>query len=124
MIYSPFLRYKWNLGMISWILGRLSGLVLAGYLIAHILTTCYLSKGPQSFNDVMKLLHNPYVKLLEVCLLGTVVYHAVNGFKVILLNLGAPSKYHKVLFWITTLFGMLIFTAGAIPLLLSAWRIL
>lgn len=109
--------------MVSWILRRMSGLVLGGYLIAHILVTGYLTKGEKNFDEIMELLHNPFAKLLEIGLLGVVIYHALNGIKVIMLNWGVPSKHHKLLFWSTAILGIIIFAAGAIPLLISAWNI-
>lgn len=114
---KPFTRYKWNTGMFAWILHRLSGLVLAFYLLMHLYVTNHLTKGEVSFDKMMGLVDNPLVKILEIGLLGVVLYHAVNGIRVVLLNYGLKTKIHRFLFWLLVGLGIIIFIFGAYPLL-------
>lgn len=96
--------------MFAWVLQRLSGLCLAFYLIAHLLVTSTLTgKGPISFDNLMEMLDLPIVRALEICLIGVVMYHALNGVKLALLNFGVSTKYHKALFWILMVIGIMFF---------------
>lgn len=107
---QPFLRYKYANGMFAWVLQRLSGACLAFYLVAHLLVTSTLTgKMPISFDKLMEMLDMPIVKALEICLIGVVMYHALNGIKLALLNFGLPTKYHKTLFWILMIIGTIFF---------------
>ncbi|MFH1453851.1 MAG: succinate dehydrogenase, cytochrome b556 subunit [Armatimonadota bacterium] len=105
----PFLRYKYKNGMIAWALQRLSGLCLAFYLVAHLLVTSLLIKGPASFDKMMEMLHSPITVALEICLIGVVMYHALNGIRLALLSFGVPTKYHSALFWILMFIGVVLF---------------
>ena len=84
--------------MWAWILHRLSGVVIALYGIAHLilLTTLSITGG---FDRVMELFHQPYILVLELCLLAVVLYHVFNGFRVILFDLGIGLGAQKQLFW-------------------------
>lgn len=105
----PFFRYKYRNGMAAWVLQRLSGVCLAFYLVAHLLVTSTLSNGGANFDNLMKMLDMWPVKALEICLIGVVMYHALNGIRLALLNFGVPTKYHKILFWILMSLGIIFF---------------
>jgi len=108
---QPFLRYKYRNGMFAWVLQRLSGACIAFYLIAHLFVTSTLTgKMPITFDRLMEIMDKPYVKALEICLIGVVMYHALNGIKLALLNFGVPTKYHKVLFWVLMIIGIILFS--------------
>jgi succinate dehydrogenase / fumarate reductase cytochrome b subunit len=111
-----FLRYKWRTGMAAWALHRLSGLALIFYLTLHIWVTHNLGISQSKFNFWMDLLSSPIFKLLEIGLLGVVLYHALNGLRIILIDLGWGVKYHKAVFWGLVLIGGVAFLAGGYEL--------
>ena len=111
-----YFNYRWRNGMWSWVLHRLSGLCLIGYLVAHIWVTHHLSRGEQSFDQLMALLANPYAKLLEIGLIGVVLYHSLNGFRVLLVDLVFGIKYQKALFWVLMAVGIMIMAVVTVKL--------
>lgn len=110
-----YLRYKWRLGMLAHILHRLSGIALMLYLVIHLWVTHYLSTDAngETFEYLMKFFSIPLFRLAEVGLLGVVLYHALNGLRIILIDTGRGVKYQKIIFWTLCMIGGIAFLYGA-----------
>jgi succinate dehydrogenase / fumarate reductase, cytochrome b subunit len=84
-------------GMWAWLLFRISGLVLVFYLGAHIIV---ISTGHfDQLDRLMKAFDNPVAVLADLALVVAVLYHALNGVRIILLDLGIGIHRHKLMFW-------------------------
>jgi succinate dehydrogenase / fumarate reductase cytochrome b subunit len=84
-------------GMWAWLLFRISGLLLVFYLGAHIIVT---SMGQfDKFDALMKAFDNPVAVILDLALCAAVLYHALNGVRIILMDFGIGIRKHKVMFW-------------------------
>jgi len=84
-------------GMWAWLLFRISGLILVFYLGAHIIV---ISTGQfDKLNDLMKMFDNPVLVLMDLALVVAVLYHALNGVRIILMDFGIGVHRHKLLFW-------------------------
>lgn len=84
-------------GMWAWLLFRISGLVLVFYLGAHIIVISMGQWG--AFDKWMKAFDTPVLILLDLALVVAVLYHALNGVRIILMDLGIGVHRHKVMFW-------------------------
>jgi len=109
-------RYGWHLGMIAWLLHRLSGLALIFYLCLHIMVLRNLAYGEAQFDQVMKTLGSPVFKVLEIGLLGVVLFHAFNGIRIVIIDFWGGARIHKKLFWWMMGIATALFIAGAIPM--------
>jgi succinate dehydrogenase / fumarate reductase cytochrome b subunit len=78
--------YRGPLGQWAFLLHRVSGIAVALFLYVHILDTALVGFGPQVYNVVTGIYHRPAVRLLEVLLVGAVLYHGVNGIRVIAID--------------------------------------
>jgi succinate dehydrogenase / fumarate reductase cytochrome b subunit len=84
-------------GMWAWLLFRISGLILVFYLGAHIIV---ISTGHfDQLDRLMKAFDNPVLVLADLALVVAVLYHALNGVRIILMDLGIGIQRHKVMFW-------------------------
>ncbi len=107
------MRYRWKAGMWAHVLHRLSGLALSAYLLAHLVVTKQLVKDPQSFHHAMGILENPIFRFLEIGLLGVIIYHALNGLRVIVFDFfDVPSKAQKPLWYGVVAIFLAIFLVG------------
>lgn len=84
-------------GMWAWLLFRISGLVLVFYMGAHIIVISLGRWG--SFDAAMEFLHTPVNALLKLALLTAVAYHALNGVRIMLMDIGVGIHRHKLMFW-------------------------
>jgi succinate dehydrogenase / fumarate reductase cytochrome b subunit len=115
-------KYRWHFsGMVAWTLQRVTGVLLLLYLFLHVHTISKLSQGPAAFDDAIATFRSPFFKCLEIALLGVVVLHAFNGIRITLVDLGIGVGRQRQLFWSVTVgLGLVVFLAGAIPILLFA----
>lgn len=97
--------------LISW--GhRLAGLTLVGYLFAHIYTLSLLFT-PATFDADMRLLHNPVFSFLEWALAIPLIFHSLNGGRLILYELFHVREDEIVIRW-AVIFGLIyISTVGS-----------
>jgi len=88
-------------GMWAWLLFRVSGLILVFYLIAHIIiiSTGRFGEDGQTLNSLMKTFDSWALVVLDLALVVAVLYHALNGVRVILMDLGIGVHRHKTVFW-------------------------
>jgi len=107
--------------MTAHVVQRASGLLLLAYLFLHVHTIRELRNGPAEFNAALATFRNPFFKLLEIALLGTVILHALNGVRITLMDLGLGHERQRRMFWLYAVgFGALLFLAGAIPMFLNS----
>ncbi len=98
--------YPYKLGLRGWvyagryhierylyILHRLSGLAILLYLVLHIYVTWFKVRGKESWEGIMSFFGGyyfglPIFKLGEYLLFAAVAFHAANGIRLILTELG------------------------------------
>ncbi|MCK4539237.1 MAG: succinate dehydrogenase, cytochrome b556 subunit [Candidatus Krumholzibacteria bacterium] len=96
-------RYRIHMGTFAWILHRLSGLGLISYLLLHIWVISHLSGGERSFDGIMHSFGSPMFKLMEIGLVGVILFHLFNGLRVTLIDMGVMVEKQKTLFVIAVI---------------------
>lgn len=111
--------YKIRADMISWILHKITGFAIVSFLIFHIWGMSQMSKGPDAFNAVIEAYKTPLFKFGEVLLLGAILFHGLNGMRIIL---GEFTRWamdrHRLLLVLTYVITGVLFIIGGIAL----WR--
>ena len=93
--------YRGREGMWSWVAHRISGVLLFLFLFAHVLDTSLVRVSPGAYNEVMSAYKNPVVGLAEAGLVAAVIFHALNGLRIILIDFWAwGTRHQRLLFWI------------------------
>ena len=70
------------------------------FLFAHVLDTALVRVSPNSYDRVVDTYKNPFVNLLELGLVGAVLYHGLNGIRIMLVDFWSDgAKYQKQLLW-------------------------
>jgi succinate dehydrogenase / fumarate reductase, cytochrome b subunit len=86
--------YKGSPGQWSWLAHRVTGVAVILFLFAHIVDTAVVAWGPEAYERVVAVYHNWVVKLLELGLVAAVLYHAINGVKVMIFDFWPTSAKH------------------------------
>ena len=111
-----------GIGMWAWILFRISGLVLAAYLFVHIWVISQgRVSGAETLDSLFETFDKPLLVFLDSVLVAAVLYHALNGVRIILMDLGVGIQRHKAVFWICMLVAVAVvwaFAYKAIPFIL------
>ncbi len=72
-----------------YILHRITGLGILLFLLLHLMmTTVFRIQGQDVWETTMSILHNPWFKIGEYLVVIAFVYHALNGLRLILQELG------------------------------------
>ncbi len=115
------MTYRGREGQIAWLLHRVTGIGVFFFLVLHIVDIFLMSFGPDVFNNLLFIYHKFLFKLLIVfgLYLG-VLYHALNGIRVVLIDL-IPSlgRYQAKLWRLQLVIFALAYVPSAI-LMLSA----
>lgn len=91
------MAYKRHWGSWAYILHRISGVGLIVYLFVHIWALSSLTKGRAAFAEEMKTFTTPPFKFLEWALGALVIFHAFNGIRIAVVDLGNGARYQKKL---------------------------
>ena len=111
---QPVQRYRMRVGMFAWMLHRLSGLALVGYLVVHIWGLKAIT-NPDAYNALITSYHAPIFKVGEFLLLGAVIYHALNGLRIVLIDFMGWSPNQRKLFWTLGAVAAVLFAVGGYP---------
>ena len=101
-------------GMWAWVLFRISGLVLVFYLFVHVWVISQgRVGGAASLDNLFKFFDKPMLVFLDLMLVSAVLYHALNGVRILLMDFGLGIKHHKAVFWVCMLVAALALGAFA-----------
>ena len=101
--------------MWAWVLFRISGLVLVFYLFAHLWVISQgRVSGSESLDKLFATFDRPLLVFLDLMLVAAVLYHALNGVRIVLMDLGIGIRQHKAVFWICMVVAALALGAFAL----------
>jgi succinate dehydrogenase / fumarate reductase cytochrome b subunit len=78
--------YRISWAELAWLGHRLSGIGVLLYLFMHIVENATLMFGPDVYDWTQTLFRNLPVRLGEVLLMAALVYHSLNGLRVIVMD--------------------------------------
>ena len=83
---------------LAWLGHRLSGVGVLIYLFMHIVENATLSFGPEVYDWTQVLFRNLPVRLGEILLMAALVYHSLNGLRVVLMDFWpATTRWYRPL---------------------------
>ncbi len=79
-------RYRGRFGQLEWAFHRLSGLGVVLFLMLHVVDTATVYFAPSAYVFFVTLYKNPFFGLGEILLAAAVIYHAMNGLRVVIMD--------------------------------------
>lgn len=113
---APRTLYRGDPGMWAWVLHRISGATIFFFLFVHVLDTALVRVGPQAYDEVVAIYQTPIVGLMEFGLITAVLFHALNGIRVILIDFWSEgTRYQRLMLWIAGVaFLLVVVPAGVV----------
>jgi succinate dehydrogenase / fumarate reductase, cytochrome b subunit len=106
--------YRGREGMWSWVAHRITGVLIFFFLFAHVLDTALVRVSPESYDSVIDTYKNPIVNLMEIGLVGAVLYHALNGLRIIAVDFWSKGpKLQRVMLWLIVAVWLVVMIPGA-----------
>ena len=78
--------YQISWSQLAWFGHRASGLGVLLFLFLHVVETSTVLAGPEVYDFTQTFYHNLPAKLGETLLMAAVVYHSLNGLRVIAMD--------------------------------------
>lgn len=103
------MRYKWQTGALAWLIHRITGAAVGIYLLLHILAQFGMKYDQQGLASISDFLTH---KVVVVVLLAFLIYHTLNGVRGLIIDFGNGALYHKKLFWVMMIIGLVLFGAA------------
>ncbi len=92
--------YRGREGMWSWVAHRVTGVLIFFFLLVHVLDTALVRVSPEVYDSVIATYKNPVVGLGEAGLVAAVLFHGLNGVRVMLVDFWARgTRYHRQMLW-------------------------
>lgn len=92
--------YRGDPGMWSWVAHRITGVSVFFFLFVHVLDTALVRVSPEAYDQVIDTYKNPVVGLMELGLVAAVLYHALNGIRVMAVDFWAKGpRYQRQMLW-------------------------
>ena len=106
--------YRGGEGMWSWVAQRITGVAVFFFLLVHVLDTALVRVSPDSYDRVIATYKTPIVDLLEVGLVAAVLFHALNGLRIVLIDFWSKGpRYQRQMLWGIIVVWLLIMIPGA-----------
>lgn len=107
--------YRGHEGMWSWVLHRITGIAIYFFLLVHVLDTATVRLDPEIYNSVMGAYKTPLMGLGEAGLVAAIIFHALNGLRIILVDYTKwGTRYQKVMFYVVLALWVVLM-AGFLP---------
>ncbi|GAA0932772.1 MULTISPECIES: succinate dehydrogenase, cytochrome b556 subunit [Streptomyces] len=92
--------YRGREGMWSWVAHRVTGVLIFFFLFVHVLDTSLVRVSPEAYDDVVATYKNPVVNLMEYGLVAAILFHALNGLRVIAVDFWSKgARYQRQMLW-------------------------
>lgn len=111
--------YTGDIGQYAWVLHRASGIGVLFFLLIHILDIMLIGLGRDVYDHTVEFYANWFVIPMEMLLVGAVIYHLLNGLRIVAVNFSAsgPSMEKKYFWWVMALTVLLTLPSAIVILL-------
>ncbi|MFD4366241.1 succinate dehydrogenase, cytochrome b556 subunit [Rhodococcus sp. NPDC058521] len=106
--------YRGDPGMWSWVLHRITGVMTFFFLFVHVLDTALVRVNPETYDSIIDTYKTPLVGLMEIGLVAAVLYHALNGIRVMLVDFWSKGpQYQRLMLWVILAIWFVVMIPGA-----------
>lgn len=94
------LTYRGGTGSWAYVFHRLSGIGVWLFIVLHVLDIWLVGNSPALYDEVLAFYASPLGRLMETALGAALLYHALNGMRILLIDLWPSfTPYHRVLWY-------------------------
>lgn len=106
--------YKGKTGQWAFILHRITGFLVFVFILLHVVDVSTVN-SPRIYNEIHALYGNIFLRLFEVGLLFALLYHALNGLRVVMIDFFPNAiKNEKQVFYAMLSISILLTIVGGV----------
>lgn len=91
--------YRGRNGQWAFMMHRITGFLVVMFLLLHVVDVSLINIDEELYNDVHELYGNTILRIFEIGLLGALLFHALNGLRIIIFDFFPAASYQKHLLW-------------------------
>ena len=112
------MRFRGREIYFAWLLHRVSGVAIVLFLFLHIVDTSLVGFGPSAYDTFVGIYRFPPFRVLEVALVAAVLYHGVNGVRIIFADFAENTNHiQRQLWWLVWVVLAVLFVPAAFLML-------
>jgi len=116
------LRYRGREGMLAWAFHRISGIGIFAFIVLHVIDIYLVGGDPELYDEVLAFYASLPGRVLEVVLGAALLYHALNGLRIIIIDLWPRmTVYHRQLWWASWAIFIGVGVPGAVIIMRPVW---
>ena len=109
--------YRGKSGQWAFVTHRVTGFLVFFFLLLHIVDVSLIAR-PHLYDEVHELYGNVLLRLFEVGLLFALVYHSLNGLRIVMIDFFPGSiRNEKAVLWTVAVLSVLITAAGGVVIM-------
>ncbi len=95
------LRYRGGEGMFAWAFHRIAGVAVWAFVVLHVVDIYLVGGKPELYNELLQFYASPAGRLMEALLGAALLYHALNGLRIIVMDFWpALTRWQRQLWFI------------------------
>jgi succinate dehydrogenase / fumarate reductase cytochrome b subunit len=102
--------YTGDTGQYAWVMHRASGIGILFFLLVHIVDIMLIGLGRDVYDHTVEFYANPFIIPMEILLVGAVIYHLLNGLRIVAVNFTSIGPSHSTKYFWWALIGTVILT--------------
>src|SRR3954469_7983441 len=88
--------YRGGEGMLAWAFHRISGVAIWLFVILHVIDIFLVGAAPRVYDTLLAIYATPGGIIMEWLLGAAVLYHALNGLRIVVMDFWPPlTRFHK-----------------------------
>lgn len=103
-----------NLGMLAFVLNRITGLGLVFYLGIHLVVLSLLAGGATNWDTFVNLVRSPFFLFMDVVLITGALIHGLNGIRVALAGMGYGVRNQRSTFIFLMVVALVVLAYAAV----------
>ncbi|MBB5934808.1 succinate dehydrogenase / fumarate reductase cytochrome b subunit [Streptomyces zagrosensis] len=93
------------------------------FLLVHVLDTALVRVSPEAYDETIAIYKNPVVNLMEYGLAAAVLFHALNGLRVIAVDFWSKGpRYQKQMLWVSVGLWVVLMAGAFYPIMEHSLR--
>jgi succinate dehydrogenase / fumarate reductase cytochrome b subunit len=86
--------------MVAWAFHRISGIAIWAFVVLHVIDIYLVGGDPKAYDELLAIYGSPVGRVGEVLLGAALLYHALNGLRIIVMDFWPPlTRYHRILWY-------------------------
>ena len=112
--------YHGDIGQYAWVLHRLTGIGVLFFLLVHIVDIMLIALGQEVYDESVEFYAIPVRIPMEIALVGAVIYHTLNGLRVVAIDFTeGGTRRQRQMFWAVLIGAVVLTVPSAIVILVK-----